>query len=357
MIGVELGSTGVTQSSGAGVLVEAPRTPSDLLTRVAEGAPYVWTNGDESGINASHNVYAATIADAIRARGLDTDGEAVAVAVPGWWSPRVLDRVRRSIAYQGVHALLVNDAEAAVCEFASGGEQLPETVVVVNLSATCSSAVVVTDCGGDPTARPSPALAHSEGGLQLDAAVLRYAVDALAEGGETFAANLQSTEAERAALIQCRETREALSTSSRESLQLSNGGMRVLLTRSELEELAGPWIDAVSDIVSSAVAHAARPVQAVVLTGGLAQMPLVSQRLSADLGLEVFVPDEPRLAAIRGAGRLAAIWNQRPVKPQRGGLRALMRRLVPARSGLDVVTTATRGPRSGQPSREHLVSR
>lgn len=336
MFGIELGATGLRQSTGESISFEASTVPPDLLTRVAQGVPYVWTDGETSGISAAHEVYAATVCDAVRARGLADEGVPVAVSVPGWWSPRVLARVGEAIADQGVYALLVSDAEAAVADYASGSDGLPETVVVLNLCETHTSAVVVVDCGGDPSARPSPALVHAEGGRHLDAAVLRYAVAELGEGFHS--AGTSPGAAVRADLARCRAVREALSASAREPLQLNPATARVLLTRSELEELATPWIEGVVDIVHSAVEHAAQPVGAVLLTGGLAPMPLVGQRLSADFGLEAFVPDEPRLAAVRGAARLLAI-RHRPEKAGGGGLRALVRRLrgetVPSRSRAD----------------------
>src|SRR5690606_20083478 len=97
--------------------------------------------------------------------------------------------------------------------------------------------------------------------------------------------------------------------SARESIlpEMPDVDRHVLLLRSELEELAAPRADAVIDIVRTGLEQCAARVDVVLLTGGLATMPLVSQRLSADLALDVHVPEDPRLVVTRGADRLLSL--------------------------------------------------
>lgn len=311
MVGIEVGATRITVSSGESIPLDQELIPPDLLRRVADDTPYVWLNGDGHGLSPAWDVYAVAIADALRAHRLEERDEfPIGVAVPGGWAPRALSQVSAALAARGIDAVLLNDAEAAVAGYRTSGTRLPESVAVVGLRATQVSVVVVGGCDRDrPVALPSPTLVHDEGAERLDAAVLQHLIRGLADLGERVdVSDPEVLAAARGALEQCRRLRESLSTSARESelLDLPGVGHRVLLTRSELEELARPWADAVVGVLRMTLEQCVRPVGAVLLTGGPAAMPLISQRVSADLALEVHVPEQPSLVVARGAARLLA---------------------------------------------------
>lgn len=331
MVGIDVGATRVTLSRGSSTSLHVQEYPLDLLTRVAENRPIITTSALGCDIAAAHDVFARTVARVVEQHRLrEPSVESVALAVPGWWTKRTLARVESALGAVGVTALLVNDAEASVTETLASGHSLPETVAVVSLRTTHVSVVIVRQCLGNPTATPSPVLVHDEGGLALDAAVLRHLVRGVIDLGEAVDVDDPVTiEAARSALTQARWLREALSMTSTESVvpELPGVSNRIRVVRSELDELAEPWIQSTIDLVSTAVEHATERVSGVLLTGGLAAMPLVSQRISAELGLPVHVPASPHLVAARGAARALALHGSVQHRP--GGLRKFLQERVP----------------------------
>ncbi|MGO1544510.1 MAG: Hsp70 family protein [Gulosibacter sp.] len=286
--------------------------PRDLLRRIADDLPYVDVTGDTCELRAAHEIYASLVADALGvgasgARTSSHENFRTALAVPGWWTPRAVERVAQALAARNVNVLLVNDAEAAVVEYQHSTHPLPQNVAVVSLRANEVSAVIVSTCDSQPTALASPILVHDEGGDELDFAVLQHLINGLTELGHTVdAADPGVIASARTAVDGCRTLREKLSLSATESLlpELPDVTQRLRLVRSELEEIATPWADAVVGIVNSVVEQSPFEVDGVLLTGGLAHMPLVSQRISADLGVEVYVPEDPRMVVVRGAERI-----------------------------------------------------
>lgn len=307
MVGFDVGATTITHSTGLHMPLEM-RVPQDLTMRVAQNRPCITTVEGELVLHEPHTLYAEAVAEAIHHHTHDPHSETT-LAVPGWWAPSTVDQVQQALVARGLSVHTVNEAEAAVAEQQLTTPNLPESVVVVSLRAAHSSAVIVQQCDARPRALMSPTLVIEEGGNHLDAAVLRHLVSGLNELGSAVDTTDPSTiTAALPALSQCRDIRERLSYTTTESVDLMLPGAihRARLVRSELEEVTGPWVDSVVRTVIEALELSGRPVGAVLLTGGLASMPLVSQRLSAELGVEVIAPAEPRLIAARGAARLLA---------------------------------------------------
>ena len=319
MVGLEVGTTAVTSSAGSVAPIDA-LAPRDLLHRVSRGSPFVRLEGAGHKLRCIHEIFAEVVGDAVTA--LDPDGEGpIALAVPGWWSPRTLDLLAESFVRQERPILFVNDAEAAVVEARASGIDLPDSVAVVSVRASHTSIVIVSGSDGHPRAKLNPTRVLDEGAQRLDVSVLQHLLTGLRELGDSVdPSDAEVVVAARAMLEQCRSLRESLSARASESLQPSLPGIdrRVLLVRSELEEIASAWADAMIEMVQTALDETEEEVGTVLLVGGMAAMPLVSQRLSADLGLEVVVPDEPHQTAVRGAeliaarqapvGRTAALW-------------------------------------------------
>lgn len=307
MVGIDVGVSQVTFSNGE-IAQNGQNVPRDLLVRVAKDLPYVSVCQDVFDVRPSHEIYAAAVAAALSGRPAEDREELrAALAVPGWWTPRTVDRVRNALTAMDVDAVLINDAEAAVAEYQHAAHPLPGHVAVLSLRSNQVGVVIVRNDADGPSALASPVLIHEAGGHDLDMAVLQHVVRGLNELGDPVAAgDPQVIDAAKHALEECRGLREALSISATESvlLDMPNVTRRIRVVRSELEEIAAPWADAIIRIVSSALELCSQQIDAVLLTGGLADMPLISQRLSADLGLEVYVPEDPNLIVVRGAERL-----------------------------------------------------
>lgn len=344
IIGIEAGATGIEFSTGERVEFDPAGVPTDLLKRIADGVPYVRVADGRSEIAGSVELYASMVADAIRGRGVT---ETIALTVPGWWPPRATAEVSAALAERGVDAALVNDAEAAVAGYQASVGPLPDTVAVLSLRSRLTSLVVVRGCETRPRAVPSPTLVSSEGGEHLDAAVLQHLVRGLADLGDDIDVTSPETlRAAREALEQCRSLRETLSRTATASVRprLPGTDRKLLLVRSELDELAEPWIESLLRMLRAALEQSDEEIGAVLLTGGLAAMPLVSQRLSADLALAVHVPDDLRLIVAKGAIALSPEPRRR-----QAGLRDWWQRLRPPRDGSGTAASpasaASPGPR------------
>ena len=306
MNGIECGATGITLGSGEHIDFPRRRTPDDILRRVAASAPFVQLSDEGCEVLDPAELYASLLADVLH--GLPQDDAPFVLAVPSWWPQQATASVQRALEQRAVSAILVGDAEAAVAGYQGEREQLIGTVAVVSVRAHQSSVVAVRLGGGQPVALPSPTLVRGEGGRHLDAAVLRHLLTGLTDMGDRIDANDPKViRAAQESLEQCRELREALSASATESVlpQLPGAGHRLLFVRSELDELATPWMDTVVDMVRTALDQCSDEIDSVLLAGGLAAMPLVSQRISADLSLDVRVPESLDTVVASGAGLIA----------------------------------------------------
>ena len=109
---------------------------------------------------------------------------------------------------------------------------------------------------------------------------------------------------------QCVAAKEALSTDMSVDLAvaLPTGTRSVRLTREELDELITDAVEASVEAVRRAVADAGLALEdldAVLLAGGGARIPLVAETLSAELGRPLFAAADPAFSAAQGAAALA----------------------------------------------------
>lgn len=306
MIGIDVGATHVTYSDGSRCPFETGETPRDLHARVLLDAAHVQVTTRAVELRTPEALFAATVAGSLRSSVTEPSSR-IALAIPGWWPPTAQNRVHTALNAEGLAVTLVNDAEASVTELIASGSQLPETVVVVSARAETTSAVIVESCNTTPRAVRTPTMVHPEGGNHLDTIVLQHVVAGLRSSGHTVDTGDEDTvAAARQALDHCRVKRELLSTSHITSVDVHLPGAQqaIRLVRAEVEEVTAPWCDAVITMLRTLLNRYDRPVDAVVLTGGVAHMPLTSQRISADFGLDVHVPDAPTLVAARGAARV-----------------------------------------------------
>ena len=184
-----------------------------------------------------------------------------------------------------------------------------EAVGVVDVGATGFEAAVVGRRGTELVLL-SPQVAHgATGGDQFDDAVLQL-VDRAADGAVTAlheATTLQAQIARDRLRRDCRLAKEALSTDNAATITayLPTGTVTVGLTRTAFDDAIRARAEALVETISRALGGvpAAAGLQAIVLTGGCTQIPLLQRLLgrAASGPLEV-----ARFAAARGAAILAA---------------------------------------------------
>ncbi|MEV0435683.1 Hsp70 family protein [Nocardia sp. NPDC050413] len=113
----------------------------------------------------------------------------------------------------------------------------------------------------------------------------------------------------------CRAAKEQLSSSNAVALPSEQG--LVLLTQENFEALMMLAIESSARMTRDVIIRAQHPVQAVLVIGGGARIPLIARVLERTIGVPVIVPVEPETALARGAALLArpAQVAQAPVAP------------------------------------------
>lgn len=301
MVGVSIGAQAITLSDGQRIQL-AEDVPRDLLQRVATNAPYVLLGDSGADLTQPQEMFATALTDALQSA--EIDAESVAIALPGWWGPSAVDRVRQAFAERDVAYFCCNAAEAVVTLARQTAPELSGNVVVVDLGSESSSVVLVRDAERHPTAQANPMHILGEGGARLDVAVLHHLLQGLQElGDQVPVSDARAVESARHALMQCQTLREDLSTSLIETVlpDVPHAAHRLRVLRSEVEALAQPWLTDVIATIRMAMEQDADETSAVVLTGGLAHMPLVSQRISAELGGTLIVTAASQTVAAEGA--------------------------------------------------------
>lgn len=315
MIGIDIGAAHVTFSAAANLPPLMHSAPADLAHRVAADLPVITIKKGRCQTTNPADAFAKTVADALACLEPSSTSSShedlpvrAAIAVPGWWSPSTLARVNESLSQADVDVTLINDAEAAVAGWSGCAESPPRTYAVVSLRDESVSVVLVQTGGKQPKAFLSPTFVVDEGGQFLDSAILRHLVVGIKDMGVAFDVKSDAAISEaHQALSLCRELREKLSYSSAESIKLGLGenSKTVRIARSELEELAEPWLENLVSNLGSVIGQSRSGVDEVLLVGGLAAMPLISQRISAELDMPVTVAANAQTVVSEGTQLLA----------------------------------------------------
>ncbi|GGN98869.1 Hsp70 family protein [Nocardia rhizosphaerihabitans] len=113
----------------------------------------------------------------------------------------------------------------------------------------------------------------------------------------------------------CRAAKEQLSSNNAVALPSEQG--LVLLTQENFEALMMLAIESSARMTRDVIIRAQQPVQAIMVIGGGARIPLIARVLERTIGVPVIVPAEPETALARGAALLArpAQVQQAPVGP------------------------------------------
>jgi Hsp70 protein len=209
------------------------------------------------------------------------------------------DEHAREIASRGTGAKrqiqLIAETEAVAHRLASSGEiSRFGSVAVVDLGDTGMSLYTL-----DPRTGRAADLTRSEAisGTALDALL----VEECSVGGRFRGRR-------RSVLSACRTAKEELSV--RQSTSLTIGGAAGLgtFTRSSFEDLARPMAQAAATVVADYAATSG--ADAVVLIGGIANIPLVRTLITREVGIEAVLPRGPESVAATGAASLAAASNR-----------------------------------------------
>lgn len=171
------------------------------------------------------------------------------------------------------------------------------------------SSVLIADAGDsglrtysvNPADRSSSDVTTSKvlTGTRLDRALAETVARRLGSGGRV----------DRGVISGCRTAKEDLSTGAAATVAPGDGRGRIEVPAELLTEAARPMVDAAAEFIVEQV----RGAEAVVLIGGLGNLPMlqhaVAERLgdtdAVSAGAELIVPDEPESVAATGAALLA----------------------------------------------------
>lgn len=159
-------------------------------------------------------------------------------------------------------------------------------------------------------------------------------LDAYVRNNQLQRLGKQSTDPDMALFEKrCRIAKERLST--QDAVCLPDASGMILLSRENFELLITDLLDEAIEFAREVMIGANVPIDAVVLIGGGARMPIVQNRVGPLLELPSIVPTEPETVAARGAA-LAA----RPHSRTRTGARRAPDAGRPAESGESIAPTS-----------------
>jgi molecular chaperone DnaK len=241
--------------------------------------------------------------------------EAVALTCPAAWGPDKTAQFERAVWDIGVaNVTMLTEPQAAAISYAGRVPVAPgATLAVYDLGAARFDVTVLRN---DPPGRFT-VLGRSEGieglgGLSFDEVLFEYVCAAAGVPVEEMDPYDRDLAAEVAQLRrECIEAKETLSASADAIIPVTLGGVQhwVRLTRAEFEEMIRPDLDRTIDAMHRAFGSAdvvAAGLDAIVLTGGSARIPLVSQLIAAQFGRVPVIDADPKVAVAIGAALFSA---------------------------------------------------
>jgi hypothetical protein len=210
---------------------------------------------------------------------------------------------------------LVSGALAATYHHVTTG-RLPDraTVAVFDLGAsTLDTAVVGPTADGDLDHLAVPPAPVPWGGRNIDDALLGHVLSCLDQTLDSPGPTVPDPTGARGRLRALRAgsvaAKEALSSRTATLLDVQPHAVSLRVTREELDDLIAAGVQESVTALRQALAGAgvtADGLDGLVLAGGSVRVPLVAEKLSAELGCPLVVDSEPELTAARGAASLAA---------------------------------------------------
>jgi molecular chaperone DnaK len=249
----------------------------------------------------------------------------VALTHPAGWGPHRLTTLRAALAAHGAgDVLFLPEPQAAALAFAASERLEPGSAIAVyDLGAGSFDAAVVRMIGPDRFVLLGRPESIELGLLDFDEAVFEHVRSALGQAWDSLdPADPAVLAAVTRLRCDCITAKEALSADTDVSIPVVLPGIdtRVRLTRPEFEDMIRPAVAETVDVLERAIGSAglaAGELAAVLMVGGSARIPLVTQEVSARLGRPVSTPADPKGILAAGAA-LAA--SGREAEPAPGGL-------------------------------------
>jgi molecular chaperone DnaK len=358
------GSLVLGEAAEQRAVVEPDRVARQFTSRVGDGTPLRL-----GSISMTADVLTSRfVAHVLGSVATLVGGPAARVALthPVGWGQHRLASLRSALTAHGLGAtVFLSATQAAAHAYA---DRVPvatgELVAVHDLGGSGFDAAVVrrtTDGQFAVAGRPEEL---AVGGLDFDELVFDHVRSVLARSWDSLDPTDPAVLSAVARLRRdCAAAKEALSADTDVRIPVALPGIEteVRLARSEFEELIRPVVEETAATLQRAIGTAdSTPdeVSAVLLTGGSARIPLVTQVVSEHLGRAVTVAADPKgdtaIGAALAIGALdvatpAPVAAQVAAEPTRIALRAapLEASSLPARPPIPVIAPAPASPARG----------
>lgn len=239
------------------------------------------------------------------------DDSAVVVTHPTGWQPYTVDRLRDATSGHGLtDVTFVPEAIAAVAWLQRGDDAVhgDGTVVVYDLGGSVLDVAVVRT-GTESRIVGRGARSEDISGAHFDHLVLAHVLESVPQELDPF--DPATVEALAVLRTECARAKEALSSDTETVVPVRLPGVEtdVRLVRSEVEELFRDTVESSLDVVDEALRSAGLTVDdvtRVLLTGGGAAIPLVTEAVSAALRVPLTASADPASTSAVGAAVLAA---------------------------------------------------
>ncbi len=283
-------------------------TITGFVERVGDPIPLVTADGSR---HRADRLMAEALTALVDASG--PPPSAITIAKPAYWGAAAVSALQSAMHRRepnGVVPAVVPDATAALAALAVD-PGLPQDGVVALLDFGASgTSITLADAGSRFTAVDETLRHHEFSGDQIDQLLLTYILDGLvnARGFDTSAtAPVGSLSALQDS---CRQAKERLSgqPATEVHIELPLYRSRIQVTRAEFESRIADPLAGVIVVLHEVLRRNGIPVTglaAVATVGGVANIPLITQRLSEDLRIPVVTTPRPELNAAAGAELLS----------------------------------------------------
>ncbi|WP_439031016.1 Hsp70 family protein [Gordonia terrae] len=296
---------------------------ADFIERVGDPVPMI---DDHGQTRAAADIYADAVVELITRLDLDEGAETqVTVVHPDTWNDQAVEDARTALdARDPVFPAAVSwvpESRAVLAAVEHSGGAFADGIVVAYDLGASGLTVTVLATGAEPHALGRPLHLDTVSGNEFDRLLLGHT---LTVTGADATVELAMGDPVRSGAVlddlgrlrnECRRAKESLSvdTDTVVDVRVGTTGTEARIVRDEVEELLrAPLLESVA-LVREALAAAGADrsgvgpvgVAAVLLAGGGAAIPLVTELLSSTLRLPVVLDPEPASASAAGGALLA----------------------------------------------------
>ncbi|GIH25562.1 molecular chaperone DnaK [Acrocarpospora phusangensis] len=271
------------------------------VTRTMHGRPY-------TPEEISAFVLRKLAADARTATGIPVDD--VVITVPAYFGAAERDATRKAGRIAGLNVIdIISEPIAAAITYGVLNPGQDARILVYDLGGGTFDTTVITLSGGDIEVVCTDG-DHELGGADWDDRLVEHLAERFRQEHPDVADPLDDKQTEQQLRRDSEELKKTLSTRTRHVVRVMHEGRvaKVEITREEFEALTRDLLDRTIDItrktLNTARGKGVAGFDHLVLVGGSAKMPAVTEALTKELGVTPRLQD-PDLAVAKGAALYA----------------------------------------------------